>query len=81
MNQFADGNKRSKANMKAVICTGKAGFQTYNQTQEVINRPRARDKVTRIAYKCAHCGLWHLGTDKYGTSKSKAKDFKQRKSL
>lgn len=42
-------------------CTGKQGFTSRTLAQDITKRSR-RAKEERVSeYRCAYCGLWHIG--------------------
>ena len=44
-------------------CIGKSTFQTQMQAQAAIGRRRMnrKDREPLHAYRCGHCGQWHVG--------------------
>lgn len=48
----------------AVGCDGKVRFASFQRADEVSReRKRRRTRKNRQVYRCAHCGMWHLGSD------------------
>lgn len=48
---------------EATFCKGKVSFDTWRQAEDVRRaRHRGSRKQARQVYRCAFCGLFHLGT-------------------
>ena len=49
----------------AVSCDGKVRFDSPALARAVTTRHSPRkDRPKRDAYRCVHCGGWHVGTDR-----------------
>ena len=42
-------------------CVGKQGFDSATLAHKVAKRRERKDRKSAV-YRCAYCGLWHLGT-------------------
>lgn len=62
-----------------VSCSGKVGFETYSLAEAVVSRSKKKPRPGRSVYRCGHCGLFHIGTDKGRVEKKRKADFKERK--
>lgn len=62
MSRATDDMRAASALPPIVGCDGKVRFESYQLAHSVVQR-RARKKFRRQAYRCCHCGGWHLGTD------------------
>ncbi len=49
-------------------CTGKKAFDAFKRADGVARRMNRRDGGAHLsAYRCRHCGLFHVGADRgYG---------------
>ena len=79
MSLMSDAAKRTKGVPAEVACTGKVGFADYSLAAQVVARNRNKERSGRTAYKCAHCGLYHVGSDNGQVQRSKAIAFQQLK--
>lgn len=65
-------NARSSAAMPAVGCAGKVPFDSFALANAVVTRrPKDDGRRCRIAYRCGHCGAWHVGSNKGGKADRK----------
>lgn len=83
MSAASDDIKRTSNTDRAVACDGKAGFANFKLANDVATRTYSyshRNKPNnRKAYKCGHCGEWHIGSDTAKVGKRNARTFKERK--
>lgn len=42
-------------------CVGKEPFSSFVLANAVAIRPRTQRKDKMEAYRCPHCGFWHIG--------------------
>lgn len=42
-------------------CNGKHGFRSHGLANETARRSARRKDKSLSAYRCEHCGLWHIG--------------------
>lgn len=62
-----------------VSCDGKVPFDTRKLATSVLRRKTRSDRRRRSAYRCLHCGKWHLGMDMGRVAKRTAADFRRAK--
>jgi hypothetical protein len=79
MSKQSDSIKRGLSGPSIISCDGKVKFANFSLADAVIKRAQTKERNGRSAYKCAHCGQWHIGTDNGKVSKKKAQDFSKRK--
>lgn len=79
MSKQSDAALRSAMAPSAVSCDGKVAFNSFSLAQSVTKRTAIRDRNGRSAYKCGHCGLWHIGTDNGKVEKKKQFAFAAKK--
>lgn len=79
MSVFSESAKVSRSSPAAVGCIGKVAFDSYGQVKAVLDRNQTKSRPGRSVYRCGHCGLWHIGSDKGHVAKKKAAEFKERK--
>lgn len=58
----------------AVGCEGKVSFDNFKLANDVVKRPRKNDRCARTAYRCGHCRLWHIGSNKGHSHKKESAD-------
>lgn len=51
-------------------CVGKEAFSSPSRAHAVIARRRRNHGPPSIAYRCDHCGAWHVGTPILALSKA-----------
>lgn len=72
MSSQSDNARVSKSLPSAVGCDGKVSFDSFKLANAVVTRhPRDDGRRCRIAYRCGHCGAWHIGSNKGGHAKRK----------
>lgn len=52
------------ATLIAARCEGKVVFETFNQAKRVADRPRKKNPIVLLPYKCPDCGKFHLAPPK-----------------
>ena len=71
----SDDRARSKRMPRAVVCEGKVGIETYRQAAEILERTHTKPRPGRSAYRCSHCGKYHIGTDSGRVERRKLLEF------
>ena len=79
MSKQSDAALRSALVPSAVSCGGKVALGSFSLAQAVVTRNGSKDRNGRSAYKCGHCGQYHIGTDNGKVGKKKALGFAARK--
>ncbi len=51
----------NRSNPAEICCQGKAGFPA-TQARQIATDMRRRGRKKVDAYRCGHCGLWHVGS-------------------
>lgn len=54
--------KLTRGNEPTSYCMGKRRLPTFLIAQQAAQRGSRRTESRRQAYKCHHCGDWHVGT-------------------
>ena len=78
MSKMSENANRTTLMPPAVACSGKVPFDSFSLANGVANR-NTDDRHHRSAYKCGHCGLWHIGTEVTQATKRKATAFSKQK--
>lgn len=60
----------------SVGCDGKVSFDSFKRANDVVKRPTKRG-LSRTAYRCGHCGKWHVGTNKGHSHNKDAADLRR----
>ena len=61
MSRSTDEAKRTSLQPADAACNGKARFNSHALAMEVETRSKRRSGLNRQAYRCGHCGGYHLG--------------------
>lgn len=64
----------SRTNPPASACEGKVPFASKSQATASAKIVSRRKTCPACAYKCAHCGAWHVGTTLHKSPPSKRMD-------
>ncbi len=64
-----------------ISCTGKKAFQSHALASAVVSRCNRNGDAARSVYRCGFCHLWHLGSDRGGTSRKRAADFRKKREV
>lgn len=64
----------------SVGCDGKVAFDSFKLANAVVKRHGTDDaRRCRTAYRCGHCGKWHVGNNKGQSQRKEAASLRQRK--
>lgn len=53
---------RDTPNWRATTCDGKQAFTTRSMANKVASLSSGRSSMPMTAYKCPHCGAYHIGS-------------------
>jgi len=79
MSAHSESSKVSGSCPAEVGCTGKVAFASFAKAKAVLDRNQTKARPGRTAYRCGHCHMWHIGSDRGHVAKKKAAAYKERK--